>query len=71
METLTLIDLPVEMLFEIIKHVPNKNQMSLVCKKLYRALWSYDGFFQLELKSRDLVEEQKINTSLFLKSFYF
>lgn len=42
MNPATLQTLPLEILFEILKFVPNKNNVSLVSKQLYEAVWRYD-----------------------------
>lgn len=69
MNSKTLVDLPVEILFEIIKNLPNKREISLACKKLYGAAWKLDiANFQLKLNLVTKFEESRIESLLI---FYF
>lgn len=70
MDSKTIIDLPVEILFQIIKQVPNKNQFSLTCKKFYETVWRFDLSYRLRLNHRDLVIKQRQIKKKILQIFF-
>jgi hypothetical protein len=41
METKSLDNLPLNILFEILQLIPNKKNFSQVCKNLYEATWKF------------------------------
>lgn len=51
-----IVDLPMEMLFEIVSFLPNKMPFSLTCKKFYQAIWHHDiEHFLLKVDDDDFV----------------
>jgi hypothetical protein len=62
MEQTSLENLPLDILFEILRLVPNKKNFSLVCKSLYEATWKFGiANSWMNVDQGEMFEDSEVN----------